>query len=55
MPTLKEENKNKKSYRPGAVFDAISAFGEARGRINITTFRKRKPKKHKHKNITLRR
>ena len=55
VPTLKEENKNKKSYRPGAVFDAISAFGDARGRINKTTLRKRKPRKRKHKNRTVRR
>ena len=55
VPTLKEENKSKKSYRPGAVFDAISAFGDARGRINKTTLRKRKHKKRKHKNRTLRR
>lgn len=55
VPTLKEENKSKKSYRPGAVFDAISAFGEARGRINKTTLRKRKPRKRKHKNRTVRR
>ena len=55
VPTLKEENKSKKSYRPGAVFDAISAFGEARGRINKTTLRKRKHKKRKHKNRTVRR
>ena len=55
VQTLKEENKNKKSYRPGAVFDAISAFGEARGRINKTTLRKRKPRKRKHKNRTARR
>ena len=55
VPTLKEENKSKKSYRPGAVFDAISAFGEARGRINKNTLRKRKPKKRKHKNRTVRR
>lgn len=53
--TLKEENKNKKSYRPGAVFDAISAFGHARGHVNNTTLRKRKPKKRKHKNRTTRR
>ena len=53
--TLKEENKNKKSYRPGAVFDAISAFGEARGHVNKNTLRKRKPKKRKHKNRTARR
>ena len=55
VPTLKEENKSKKSYRPGAVFDAISAFGDARGRINKTTLRKRKHKKRKHKNRTVRR
>ena len=55
VQTLKEENKNKKSYRPGAVFDAISAFGDARGRINKTTLRKRKHKKRKHKNRTVRR
>ena len=55
VPTLKEENKSKKSYRPGAVFDAISANGEARGRINKTTLRKRKHKKRKHKNRTVRR
>lgn len=55
VQTLKEENKNKKIYRPGAVFDAISAFGEARGRINRTTLRKRKPRKRKHKNRTARR
>ena len=55
VPTLKEENKSKKSYRPGAVFDAISAYGEARGRINKTTLRKRKPRKRKHKNRTARR
>ena len=55
VPTLKEENKSKKSYRPGAVFDAISAYGDARGRINKTTLRKRKPRKRKHKNRTLRR
>ena len=55
VQTLKEENKNKKSYRHGAVFDAISAFGEARGRINKTTLRKRKPRKRKHKNRTARR
>ena len=55
VQTLKEENKNKKSYRPGAVFDAISAFGDARGRINKTTLRKRKPRKRKHKNRTVRR
>lgn len=55
VPTLKEENKSKKSYRPGAVFDAISAFGEALGRINKTTLRKRKHKKRKHKNRTVRR
>lgn len=55
VQTLKEENKNKKIYRPGAVFDAISAFGEARGRINKTTLRKRKPRKRKHKNRTARR
>ena len=55
VPTLKEENKSKKSYRPGAVFDAISEFGRARGRINKTTLRKRKHKKRKHKNRTLRR
>ena len=55
VPTLIEENKSKKSYRPGAVFDAISAFGDARGRINKTTLRKRKHKKRKPKNRTLRR
>ena len=55
VPTLKEENKSKKSYRPGAVFDAISALGDARGRINKTTLRKRKHKKRKHKNRTVRR
>ena len=55
VPTLKEENKSKKSYRPGAVFDAISALGDARGRINKTTLRKRKHKKRKPKNRTLRR
>ena len=55
VPTLKEENKSKKSYRPGAVFDAISEFGRARGRINKTTLRKRKPRKRKHKNRTARR
>ena len=55
VPTLKEENKSKKSYRPGAVFDAISAFGEARGRINKNTLRKRKHKKRKPKNRTARR
>ena len=53
--TLKEETKNKKSYRHGAVFDAISAFGEARGHVNKTTLRKRKHKKRKHKNKTVRR
>ena len=55
VPTLKEENKSKKSYRRGAVFDAISALGDARGRINKTTLRKRKHKKRKHKNRTARR
>ena len=55
VPTLKEENKSKKSYRPGAVFDTISEFGRARGRINKTTLRKRKHKKCKHKNRTARR
>ena len=55
VPTLKEENKSKKSYRPGAVFDAISALGDARGRINKTTLRKRKHKKRKPKNRTVRR
>ena len=55
VPTLKEENKSKKSYRHGAVFDAISALGDARGRINKTTLRKRKHKKRKNKNRTLRR
>ena len=54
VQTLKEENKSKR-YRRGAVFDAISAFGEARGRINKNTLRKRKHKKRKHKNKTLRR
>ena len=43
VPTLKEENKSKR-YRRGAVFDAISANGAARGRINKTTLRKRKHK-----------
>ena len=55
VPTLIEENKSKKSYRPGAVFDAISEFGRALGRINKTTLRKRKHKKRKHKNRTVRR
>ena len=55
VPTLKEENKSKR-YRRGAVFDAISEFGRARGRaINKTTLRKRKHKKRKHKNRTVRR
>ena len=54
VPTLKEENKSKR-YRRGAAFDAISANGAARGRINKTTLRKRKHKKRKPKNRTLRR
>ena len=55
VPTLKEENKSKR-YKLGAVFDAISALGDARGRaINKTTLRKRKPRKRKHKNRTARR
>ena len=55
VPTLIEENKSKKSYRRGAAFDAISAFGEARGHNYMTTLRKRKHKKRKHKNRTVRR
>lgn len=55
VPTLIEENKSKKSYRRGAVFDAISAYGAARGRINKNTLRKRKHKKRKPKNRTARR
>ena len=55
VPTLIEENKSKKSYRRGAAFDAISAFGEARGHNYKTTLRKRKHKKRKHKNRTVRR
>ena len=60
-PILIEENKNRgsswmnylhKTKRPGAAFDAISAFGDARGRINKATLRKRKQKKRKHKNKT---
>lgn len=60
-PILIEENKNRgsswmnylhKTKRPGAAFDAISAFGDARGRINKATLRKRKQKKRKHKNRT---
>ena len=60
-PILIEENKNRgsswmnylhKTKRPGAAFDAISAFGDARGRINKSTLRKRKQKKRKHKNKT---
>ena len=54
VPTLKEENKSKR-YRRGAAFDAISANGAARGRINKTTLRKRKHKKRKPKNRTVRR
>ena len=61
MPILIEENKNRgsswmsylhKTKRPGAAFDAISAFGDARGRINKATLRKRKQKKRKSKNKT---
>lgn len=61
MPILIEENKNRgsswmsylhKTKRPGAAFDAISAFGDARGRINKATLRKRKQKKRKLKNKT---
>ena len=61
MPILIEENKNRgsrwmsylhKTKRPGAAFDAISAFGDARGRINKYSLRKRKPKKRKSKNKT---
>ena len=61
MPILIEENKNRgsswmnylhKTKRPGAAFDAISAFGDARGRINKATLRKRKQKKRKPKNKT---
>jgi len=67
MPTLKEENKKHGSLvrtwmydfnekiPPGAGFYAISALGDARGRINKNTLRKRKPRKRKHKNRTLRR
>lgn len=60
-PILIEENKNRgsswmnylhKTKRPGAAFDAISAFGDARGRINKYTLRKRKQKKRKPKNKT---
>ena len=64
MPILIEENKNRgsswmsylhKTKRPGAAFDAISAFGDARGRINKATLRKRKQKnanqKIKHQSI----
>ena len=60
-PILIEENKNRgsswmnylhKTKRPGAAFDAISAFGDARGRINKATLRKRKQKKRKPKNKT---
>ena len=60
-PILIEENKNRgsrwmsylhKTKRPGAAFDAISAFGDARGRINKATLRKRKQKKRKSKNKT---
>ena len=60
-PILIEENKNRgsswmnylhKTKRPGAAFDAISAFGDARGRINKATLRKRKQKKRKLKNKT---
>ena len=60
-PILIEENKNRgsswmnylhKTKRPGAAFDAISAFGDARGRINKATLRKRKLKKRKPKNKT---
>jgi hypothetical protein len=64
MPTLKEENKKHGSLMrtwlhnfnekipPGASFDAISAFGYARGRANNrkkSSFNKRKPRKRKNR------
>jgi len=63
VPTLKEENKKHGSLMrtwiydfnekkpPGAIFDAISAFGRARGRANKrkSSFNKRKPRKRKNR------